>query len=1238
MADINTKLVYETIIKGSQATISQLNSIKGSIQNIDSVGKQVTKSLLGIGAVMVVFNTVKSQVSSVVSAFTGFEDQLADVRRTTGTSALEVKQLGDSLLAYSKTTRTSINDLLQIAQIGGNLGIQKDQIDEFTKSIDKVNVVLKSEFSGGVEEVTNSLAKLRIIFKDMQTGSIADDISRLGNALVVAGQSGAATGEVVADFAQRIGGVGARLGYTAGEVLGLSTAMQELAIEPERGASAFTQILQKMGGSLGDFAKVAGMSVAKFKNLYNSDINGAFLAVAEGINKLGTNNTKLIDTLDKLGIDGIRTSEVMSKLGSNIDRVKFLQNELNKATQNSTQVNDQFAVKNATTAAGIEKLSKSLNALRVHLGEAMSGPLNAAAGALAKLIDVIDDAVVNFNKYIQTSESFRIAVVVLAGVLGGLLLGALAALLPVLASVAVALAPFIIGGAIAGAVVAGVLYMIAHWKEFTDFLENTAGAILQYVSDKFQALKTFLSNKLTEIEQWARDKNTAIKNFFINTWDAIKSAPGNALEAAKKFIKDKLDAIAKFFGDSMTNIRKALDDKVGDVKDFFVNLPSRISDWIASTPGILYQSGKKMMMNFIDGITVWNPQLNIASHNAAQTVADYLEMHSPAKKGPLSTVDKWFPNMGKMLVNDLYTIGKNFVAPLVAIGTTVKNYISTGTFSGISKSMKTLASDVEVAAKQTVKSSDVLFTSLEGEFAAFQSQVDALPQELANSFTGAYQAFKSFRDSTKDTLLQLSKDFDSSMGDIAKTIAEKNAAIADLTAKNNEDISNANTKLVDEYVKQGENILSIKKDIASKQKEIDQAAADYATFLTKKAFDSQIGALESQKTDLEGQIKTLTDSLSVGDKESQKEKDQEDIAKKRRDLQLQMNELNLRISDARLKTVDTKDDDAVLRAKYQMNALLNQKEDLQQQMADFEVQVSKDAQRQITVDQLDELKNRKDTLESQIAKITADNNAAIAIKQSEIDQQQLDEKKSTLADELSTLEKNLSDQQKAYKSAYSTISSLADSLSAAKSRARNVDFANFMLSWNEEQTKNQAAYQTKLQQLNNEINDAVAQRTVIGSVYEESQKQIEQSFINAQDTYLSSLNTQTAGTKYYTDLMSSYFDNVSNKIKDMAKAVNNNDSLANIAGSDLVLNSKGQLAKVGSQSDTYAIPTMQGYAQSANNDLYGSISSVGAGTTKTAQPKALTINAIVDTFVGTEQWLTNALSKVVGQVKKNIGF
>ena len=280
MADINTKLVYETIIKGSQATISQLNSIKGSIQNIDSVGKQVTKSLLGIGAVMAVFNTVKSQVSSAVSAFTGFEDQLADVRRTTGTSALEVKQLGDSLLAYSKTTRTSINDLLQIAQIGGNLGIQKDQIDEFTKSIDKVNVVLKSEFSGGVEEVTNSLAKLRIIFKDMQTGSIADDISRLGNALVVAGQSGAATGEVVADFAQRIGGVGARLGYTAGQVLGLSTAMQELAIEPERGASAFTQILQKMGGSLNDFARVAGMSVGKFKALYNNDIIFNFLEIA----------------------------------------------------------------------------------------------------------------------------------------------------------------------------------------------------------------------------------------------------------------------------------------------------------------------------------------------------------------------------------------------------------------------------------------------------------------------------------------------------------------------------------------------------------------------------------------------------------------------------------------------------------------------------------------------------------------------------------------------------------------------------------------------------------------------------------------------------------------------------------------------------------------------------------------------------------------------------------------------
>src|SRR6186713_601474 len=81
-----------------------------------------------------------------------FEDKLADVGKTTGLQGKELKSFGNSLLDMSADTRTTIDDLVKIGEIGGQLGIAKDELIPFTEEVNKFNVAIGSDFSGGVDE------------------------------------------------------------------------------------------------------------------------------------------------------------------------------------------------------------------------------------------------------------------------------------------------------------------------------------------------------------------------------------------------------------------------------------------------------------------------------------------------------------------------------------------------------------------------------------------------------------------------------------------------------------------------------------------------------------------------------------------------------------------------------------------------------------------------------------------------------------------------------------------------------------------------------------------------------------------------------------------------------------------------------------------------------------------------------------------------------------------------------
>ncbi len=70
--------------------------------------------------------------------------------------------------------------------------------------------------------------------------------------------------------------------------------------------------------------------------------------------------------------------------------------------------------------------------------------------------------------------------------------------------------------------------------------------------------------------------------------------------------------------------------------------------------GPLYKSAGSLLGSmFADGIRSQFAAVVSAARSLAEAASDYLELHSPAKKGPLSTLDEWWRPMGQMLAGGM---------------------------------------------------------------------------------------------------------------------------------------------------------------------------------------------------------------------------------------------------------------------------------------------------------------------------------------------------------------------------------------------------------------------------------------------------------------------------------------------------------------------------------------------------------------------------------------------------------
>jgi TP901 family phage tail tape measure protein len=318
-----------------------------------------------------------------------FEDKMADVAKTTQLSGDALTKFGNDLLKLAPGTRTSIEELQEIAEIGGQLGIAQKDLLAFTKSANQFNVALGTDFSGGVEEAVSSIGKIKSLFAQTRDLDISSAITATGSAINELGAVGAGTSANITDFTLRMGALPDALKSSVQNTLALGTFLEEMGINAQIGSGGLSNLLLVAGKEIDGFASQMKMSSAAAKALLAED-------PTEFVKKFSTSFQGLAPEVLAQKLHGLKlgsqeTIKVIGALGSGTARLTELQEIANKSFSEATSLQAEYEKKNETTAAQMAKLKNTVTALAIQVGNALLPIVNSLVESFGPIISKVTD-------------------------------------------------------------------------------------------------------------------------------------------------------------------------------------------------------------------------------------------------------------------------------------------------------------------------------------------------------------------------------------------------------------------------------------------------------------------------------------------------------------------------------------------------------------------------------------------------------------------------------------------------------------------------------------------------------------------------------------------------------------------------------------------------------------------------------------------------------------------------------
>ncbi|MGN1354182.1 MAG: phage tail tape measure protein [Alloprevotella sp.] len=386
------------------AQIEKIKAVKREIDNVNSAMREqqslsdrvinwINKWQMALLAVGAAITGLVMAGRKAVNAYAEMEQEMANVRKFTGMSAEEVGALNEEFKKID--TRTPREELNQLAQEAGRLGKNsQEDVLGFVRAADKINVALDDLGSGA----TLTLSKLTGIFGDEKRLGTEKALLSVGSVINELSQNCSASAPYIAEFASRMGGVGAQAGMTVQQIMGFAAVLDSNNQKLEASSTALSQVIVRIYQDPAKYAKVAGMDVQKFAKLVKTDMNAALIEFLSTLKRAGSMDV-LSPMFKDMGENGSRAISALSTLANHIDDVKSQQLVANEAFAEATSIDKEFEVQNNTVQAQLDKAKNRVHELAVELGEKLQPVMRLVISSSTIALKALSAMVDFFIKY-----------------------------------------------------------------------------------------------------------------------------------------------------------------------------------------------------------------------------------------------------------------------------------------------------------------------------------------------------------------------------------------------------------------------------------------------------------------------------------------------------------------------------------------------------------------------------------------------------------------------------------------------------------------------------------------------------------------------------------------------------------------------------------------------------------------------------------------------------------------------
>lgn len=397
-----------------------------------SVSQYETQMTTAGTAMMAFGGAVVAGLGLATKQAMSWESAWAGVMKTVDGTPAQMARVESGLRGLARTLPATHEQIAQVAEAAGQLGIHTDNVVAFTKTM----IDMGESTNLSAEQAATQLSRFMNI-----VGTSQKNVGRLGAAIVGLGNNFATTESEIVDMSMRIAGAGKQAGMSEGDILGFATALSSVGIEAEAGGTSISTVMKKMGNEvakggdkLEEYARIAGVSSDQFRKSWGDDSAGTMAKFITGLGRAQEAGENVNQTLAGLGVTGIRESDALLRLSSASDVLTESLKMGNAEYEKGTALAEEAAKRYETSEAKIRMAGNALKDNAITIG-----------GALLPVLAKASQAVVGFS---DTLSKLPAPVLQVGGVVAGiagsatLAAGALLVLVPKIAETVTAFKAF----------------------------------------------------------------------------------------------------------------------------------------------------------------------------------------------------------------------------------------------------------------------------------------------------------------------------------------------------------------------------------------------------------------------------------------------------------------------------------------------------------------------------------------------------------------------------------------------------------------------------------------------------------------------------------------------------------------------------------------------------------------------------------------------------------------------------